>query len=203
MAEKQSEYSLISGLAPRDELAVSLRASSLKGVPGALLSAPHKGGQQARAPAVANLAGTGWGGGEAGRGWQEGGGKWGEDKTAKQGNHAAHRQRSVYRSANCCSRYLMPARQQPACWLSLPTGDLRLREVAATRQQLPAVRCPRPACHLGAGSSVPPTLSPPVKEPGGTRPVAMAFLECHKCPGSIQIDLCETQPCAKPLPIVW
>lgn len=68
MAEKQSEYSLISGLAPRDELAVSLRASSLKGVPGALLSAPHKGCQQARAPAAANLAGTGWGGGEAGRG---------------------------------------------------------------------------------------------------------------------------------------
>lgn len=87
----------------------------------------------------------------------------------------------------------------------LPTGDPRLGEVAAARQRLPAARCPRPARRLGASSPVPrsppPALSPAVREPGGARPVAMAFLECHKCPGSIQIDLCETQPCAKPLPI--
>lgn len=77
--------------------------------------------------------------------------------------------------------------------------------MAAARQRLPAARCPRPARRLGASSPVPrsppPALSPAVREPGGARPVAMAFLECHKCPGSIQIDLCETQPCAKPLPI--
>lgn len=38
-------------------------------------------------------------------------------------------------------------------------------------------------------------------EPGSAGAVAMAFLECHKCPGSIQIDLRGTQPCAKQLPI--
>lgn len=37
-----------------------------------------------------------------------------------------------------------------------------------------------------------PARSPAVTEPARASAVAMAFLECHKCPGSIQIDLRET-----------
>lgn len=64
-------------------------------------------------------------------------------------------------------------------------------------------RCvPGRARHLGArGVHRSPASSLAISEPGGAEAVAMASLECHKCPGSIQIDLRETQPCAKQVPI--
>lgn len=65
----------------------------------------------------------------------------------------------------------------------------------------PAARCPRPACHLGAECAPLPRLISHRQGARRRRAVAMAFLECHKCPGSIQIDLCETRPWAKQLPI--
>lgn len=145
MAEKQSEYSRISGLAPRDELAVSLRASSLKGVPGALLSAPHKGCQQARAPAAGNVAG----------GRQQGGGKWEEDKTTALGLPFCKLSEPLSHAGptTACVR---------AVTAELPTGVPGLGEVAAARQRLPAARCPRPVPPL---PYLPPSGSPAAPGP--------------------------------------
>lgn len=115
-------------------------------------------------------------------GRQEGGGKWEEDKTAKQGSHAANRQRSVYRPANCWRHYLMPARQQPACGLLLPScrrgtrGSERWRPPGSG--SLPRGALALPAASVRARPSPaphPPRYLPPSGSPAAPGPLPWHF----------------------------